>query len=74
MILNQKKVSTTQSVYVRKTVAEIAVASAELSFNDGGKGVLSVFKNLGLNAGYFTICYWLKRNTYIKNEHKGSDW
>ena len=37
-----------KSVYVGKSTIEIAVASAVLYFNDGGQGVLEVFKNLGL--------------------------
>ena len=55
-----------KNVYVGKTVIEIAVTSAVLSFNDGGKGILAVLMYLGLKAGYFIFGLTHKNETRIK--------
>ena len=62
-------------VYVGRSTIEIAVASAVLYFNDGGQGILEVFKNLGLNIGYFTCQgLWKKNEKRVKKiEIKSSE-
>ena len=44
-----------KNVYVGRKMLEIGVASAVLHFNDGGKGLLEVYKNLKLSTGYFVF-------------------
>ena len=42
-------------VYVTNSTFKTAVASAVYSFNDGAKGLLPVFDQLGIEPGYYTI-------------------
>ena len=45
----------------RKFNFKTAVASAVISFNEGGSGLLVVFQKLGINPGYYTVA-GLKKN------------
>ena len=51
-----------------RSTLEIAVASAVFYFNDGGQGVVEVFKNLGLDIGYFTHDGLWKKNEKCARE------
>ena len=42
-------------MYVGNSTFKTAVASAVISFNDGAKGLLPVFDQLGIEPGYYTI-------------------
>ena len=39
----------------------MGVLSAVINFNDGKCGILNVFKNVGIDAGYFTKQYCLRK-------------
>ena len=41
-------------VFVFKKTLEIGVASATISYNEGGTGLLKVFDKCGFRPGYFT--------------------
>ena len=43
-----------KDVFVGKTILEIGVASAVLSFNEGENGLLKVFNELNINPGYYS--------------------
>ena len=40
----------------------MGVASAVINFNDGNCGILNVFTNAGMQAGYFTKMFCLKKD------------
>ena len=42
-------------MYVGNSIFKVAVASATISFNDGAKGLLLVFVQLGVETGYYTM-------------------
>ena len=48
--------------YVQCNVLEMGVASAVINFNDGNCGILNVFTNAGMQAGYFTKMSCLKKD------------
>ena len=43
-----------KNIYVHRNVLEMGVSSAVINFEDGNCGILNVFKNLGIDASYFT--------------------
>ena len=50
------------NIYVQRNVLEMRVASAVINFNDGSCGILNVFTNAGMQAGYFTKMFCLKKD------------
>ena len=42
-------------IYVARKTLEIAVASAVLTYNDGGNGLINVFDMLSIPCGHFTL-------------------
>ena len=53
-----------ENVYVDRKILEIDVASAVLHFNDGGKGLLEVYKNLKLPILLLLLKIWRKQINY----------
>ena len=51
-----------QNIYVERNVLEMGVASAVINFNDGNCGISNVFINAGMQAGYFTKMFCLKKD------------
>ena len=49
-----------KNIYVQRNVLEMGVSSAVINFKDGNCGILNVFKNLGIDASYFTKHEWLR--------------
>ena len=43
-----------KNIYVQRNFLEMGLSSVVINFNDGNCGILNVFKNLGIDAGYFT--------------------
>ena len=50
------------NIYVQRNVLEMGVASADINFNDGNCDILNVFTNAGMQAGYFTKMFCLKKD------------
>ena len=40
------------------------VSSAVINFNDGNCGILNVFKNVGIDAAYFTKQFCLRKDEF----------
>ena len=60
-----------KNIYVQRNVLEMGVASAVINFNDGNCGILNVFINAGMETGYFTKSFYIKKDeTRIQRMNK----
>ena len=60
-----------KNIYVQRNVLEMGVASAVINFNDGNCGILNVFINAGMETGYFTKSFCIKKDeTRIQRMNK----
>ena len=55
-------VVSSEGTYVQRNVIEMGVASAVINFNDGNCDILNLFTNAGMQAGYFTKMFCLKKD------------
>ena len=62
-------------VYIGNSTFKTAVASAAISFNDGAKGLLPVFNQLGIEPGYYTIegCIRVDLESIKQSDRKSTD-
>ena len=62
-------------VHVGNSTFKAAVASAVISFNDGAKGLLPVFYQLGIEPGNYTIegCIRVDLECIKQSDHKSAD-
>ena len=51
-----------KNIYVQRNVLEMGVSFAVNNFNDGNCGILNVFKNEGIDTGYFTKQFCLRKD------------
>ena len=51
-----------KNIYVQRNVLEMGVSFAVNNFNDGNCGILNVFKNAGIDTGYFTKQFCLRKD------------
>ena len=51
-----------KNIYVQRNVLEMGVASAVINSNGGNCGISNVFINAGMQAGYFTKMFCLKKD------------
>ena len=56
-----------KDVFVARKTLEIAVASAVLSFNDGGSGILKIYNKCGIPPGHFTLL-GCSKSDYIRKK------
>ena len=49
-------------ISVERNVLEMGVASTVINFNDGNCDILNVFTNGGMQTGYFTKMFCLKKD------------
>ena len=60
--------------YIQRNVFEVGVLSAVINFNYGNCGILNVFKNVGIDAGYFTIKFCpRKEESRIQRKNKNDN-
>ena len=60
-----------KNIYVQCNVLEMGVASAVINFNDGNCGILNVFINAGMETGYLTKSFCIKKDeTRIQRMNK----
>lgn len=52
-----------KDTFVTRRTVEVATASAALHFNDGSRGILSVYEELGVVPGHFTVVASAASNT-----------
>ena len=62
-------------LYIGKSTFKTAAASAIISFNDGSKGLLPVFDQLGIEPGYYTMegCTRVDLECIKQSDRKSTD-
>ena len=53
-----------KNIYVQRNILEMGVSSAVINFNGGNCGILNAFKNVGIDAGYFTKQFCLRKDEF----------